>query len=303
MLENSLTQFLKTDAPTKPPQPDVASQINKTMHSLFSLTPITTPFTVNSTLSTTGTMPTMVAAASRSREILVARYGKIYKRKACSPMTRLKLPTAPGFQYCRLCDSQKPNSAFYTRVKRFVCRKCHYQRVNTRFKERCAEDHEQALSFASWYHASVNRIWFGYPKLQFDSTTIGDIVKYANIPWSLRPIACPIDPSLPMRPRNVAILTRKAYTLLLQMWKHTCSRGGYIAFVQRCNLVPRNFDVAFPCTPYHDSTYMRPIIDVAPILDDEQRDPVSLLETSDQSLMRYLRGEQPPTPVSESTCG
>jgi hypothetical protein len=55
----------------------------------------------------------------------VARYGKIYKRKAPSPMNCIKLNCAPGLRYCKLCDAHKPLVAFYTAVKRYVCRKCH----------------------------------------------------------------------------------------------------------------------------------------------------------------------------------
>ena len=134
-----------------------------------------------------------------------------------------------------------------------------------------------------------DRIWFGYFKVQFDSTTIKDIVTSADIPWELFPCACPIDPSLPMRPRNVAILSRTAYSLLLQIWKHSCSRGVYIAFVQRCNLVPPRFDVAFPLCPYADESYLRPIIDVAPILLEEQTNVALAVQTADHTSIEHLQ--------------
>ena len=92
-----------------------------------------------------------------------------------------------------------------------------------------------------------------------------------------------------MRPRNVAILSSVAYRLLMHVWRHTSSRGIYIAFVQRSNLVPRNFDVAFPTTPYHNPEYLRSIIDVAPILLHEQTDPLIAQETVDHSLVMHLR--------------
>jgi hypothetical protein len=143
----------------------------------------------------------------------------------------------------------------------------------------------------AWFRMRNDHIWFGYTKLRFDSTTIKDIICNAQIPWAIIPCPCPIDPSLPMRPRNVAILSLKAFTLLIKLWQHTFSRAFYIAFVQRCNLVPPRFDVAFPCDPYVNTDYVRPIIDVGPILIAEQLNVITATESSDHSNMQQLAGE------------
>ena len=287
MAQTSLQRFMKnaslSTSAAKPPRKKPI-ETKETMTAFFVLnpTPINTPSISND--DTPAVVTSVVRKDVRDKDILVARYGKIYKRKAASPFSTLKLKCAPGLRYCKICDSHKPLADFYTLVKRFVCRKCHYERVYSRLKMK-KKTHEKIdqhfLALYSWTVASIHRIWFGYAKLEFDCNTIEDIIVNSDIPWHIRPTPCPIDPSLPMRPRNVAILSSRAFQLLINVWEHTCSRGNYIAFVQRCNLVPRNFDVAFPCTPYQDVDYMRPIIDVAPILINEQEDPISISETVD----------------------
>ena len=79
----------------------------------------------------TVTAPVTAKKEVACKEIFVARYGKIYKRKAPSPTNCIKLNCAPGFRYCKLCDAHKPLVAFYTAVKRYVCRKCHKVKNNT----------------------------------------------------------------------------------------------------------------------------------------------------------------------------
>jgi hypothetical protein len=158
-------------------------------------------------------------------------------------------------------------------------------------QERIAPDSAVSGSVKAWTILGSDRFWFGYPKLQFDSTTIMDIVVHANIPWTIYPLACPIDPSIPMRPRNVAILSRKSYALLIAMWKQTLSRALYIAFVQRCNLVPPRFDVAFPCDPYANPDYVRPILDVGSILETEHGQVDMSIQTADHAFLMHSRGE------------
>ena len=117
-----------------------------------------------------------------------------------------------------------------------------------------------------------------------------DIIIHAQIPWDVCPMPCPIDPSLPMRPRNVAILSSRSYSLLMRLWRFTCSRGSYMSFVQRCNLIPPRFDVAFPCDAYHNKLYLRPIIDVGPILLKEQENLQCSLDGSHHDSILELQG-------------
>jgi len=294
MAETSLQKFMKAfpsqhRAPSSAP-PSTAPNNNEVMGSFFLINPITMPFANQTpTPSITTTVKAAAPKVLPDREIYVARYGKIYKRKAPSPMNGIKMNSPPGCQYCKLCDTHKPMVAFYTATKRYVCRSCHANRVARRLKERLRESVAERRSMDAWTRLCFDRIWFGYTKLQFDSTTIKDIITSADIPWELCPCACPIDPSLPMRPRNVAILSRTAYQLVLQLWKHSCSRGIYIMFVQRCNLVPPRFDVAFPSHPYGDEAYVRPLIDVAPILLEEQTNVVVAVQTADHTSMEFLK--------------
>ena len=238
---------------------------------------------------------TTIAVAAKTkiaadRDIYVARYGKIYKRKAPSPVNSIKLICKSGFRYCKLCDEHKPLVAFYTSVKRYVCRKCHKERVFSRFRQRTRQDVRIRWGVEMWNFASDHRIWFGYSKLEFDHTDLKDIVLNAKIPWEIRPVPCPIDPTLPLRPRNIAILSHGAFHLLFDIWKHSCSRGSYIAFVQRCNLIPRNFDVASPCDPYHNPEYLRPIISVDALLLKEYTDMLMVGETHDHNMIQHMRG-------------
>jgi len=287
------------------------SEINETMAAFFMLTPPPPPKAAREPI-----VETVVTAKKEvaCREIYVARYGKIYKRKAPSPTNCIKLNCAPGLRYCKLCDAHKPLVAFYTAVKRYVCRKCHKvlapstsiikiikklkilanplakDRVGKRLKERIAADITEGKTTDTWFRMSNARIWFGIPKIQFDSTTIKDIIKHASIPWNICPMPCPIDPSLPMRPRNVAILSARSYNMLMRLWKHTCSRGTYVSFVQRSNLIPPRFDVAFPCDAYHNKLYLRPIIDVGPMLLKEQEDLMCSLDGGCHDTILELQG-------------
>jgi hypothetical protein len=63
-----------------------------------------------------------------------------------------------------------------------------------------------------------------------------------------------------------------------------------MSFVQRCNLIPPRFDVAFPCDAYHNKNYLRPIIDVGPILLKEQEDLQCSLDGSHHDSILELQG-------------
>ena len=114
----ALETFLRNNATAQ------TKGINETMSSFFTLTPSAAERAAPKTESKEAPKKTVAC-----KEIFVARYGKIYKRKAPSPTNCIKLQCAPGFRYCKLCDTHKPLSAFYTAVKRYVCRKCHKVRT------------------------------------------------------------------------------------------------------------------------------------------------------------------------------
>ena len=123
---------------------------------------------------------------------------------------------------------------------------------------------------STWGSLLSSRFQLGYDKPRFDVTDIKDLIISAKIPLDVSPIVVPIDPSIPMRPRNVAIVSKRAYTMALDMYGFTCSRALFIGFMQRCNLLPPNFDVAWPTQPYHDPTYLRQDIDISAIWEEEK---------------------------------
>jgi hypothetical protein len=86
----------------------------------------------------------------------------------------------------------------------------------------------------------------------------------------ISPMIIPIDPQLPMRPRNVAIVSSRAFGFAMKLFGFTCSRALFIAFVQKSNLLPPNFDVARPDDPYHDPTYIRKDYDLSRIFEEEK---------------------------------
>ena len=72
----------------------------------------------------------------------------------------------------------------------------------------------------------------GYDRVRYDRHDILDLIDHCKIPLTCRPRAVPIDPTRPLRPRNVAIIQQSDLHLLTSMYERTCSIPLYIMFVQ-----------------------------------------------------------------------
>jgi hypothetical protein len=204
------------------------------------------------------------------REICVARFGKIYKRKAPSSIGHLVKPCPPGYRFCKFCNESLPLSAFYTNVKRYVCKRHHYLRVIKTFRLKVMGKSGKQYYQDLWDKLSEYRYQFGYDKLRYDASDIKDLLDKSQVSMLIRPMLIPIDPQLPMRPRNVAIVSSRAFSFAMKLFGFTCSRALFIAFVQKSNLLPPNFDVARPDDPYHDPYYVRKDYDLPKIFEEER---------------------------------
>jgi hypothetical protein len=227
-----------------------------------------------------------VRKVGEEREICVARFGRIYKRKVPSGIGYLARPSLPGYRFCKVCNATLPLSAFYTTVKRYMCKRHHYLRVNKTFKIRMRLNSMDRYSFKTWLKLSANRFDLGYDKIRFDCSDIKAMIEKSGVPRDVNPSAIPIDPMLPLRPRNVAIVSSQAYTLALNIYQFTCSRALYIGFIQRSNLLPINFDVARLDDPYHDPTYKREFYDFAEMLKEELAAPT--IESEDRVILEEI---------------
>ena len=97
-----------------------------------------------------------------------------------------------------------------------------------------------------------------------------DLIRNTSIPLTLHPRAVPIDPRIPMRPRNVAIVRRTDFTRLKSIYKVVCSPTVYTLMVQAFNLLPANADAGHPWDPFHDASYVRVDVDATEILKEER---------------------------------
>lgn len=194
------------------------------------------------------------------KDMTVARFGRIYKRKNPSKMGYKCIAQIEGYRYCKFCNANLPLSAFYVTQKRYVCRRHHYLRVVLRDKVLVQSDGFFRMARQSWVKLDSAKFLIGYDKLRYD---IGDILQIFKHLSEIKPIekiepvCVPRDYSLPMRPANVAVISTVAFYLILKFLDFMPCRPFYIAFVQRANLVPRNFDVGNPENPYHDPSYER----------------------------------------------
>lgn len=334
MVRTALDSFITTEptpaaeasssSSTKKPPPGPRS--NTAMEALFARTPICLPVAAGpSTLPEPKAPPTPhtavqnpIFAAQGEKQIVpvmnlnsqhfgakveaggrvqpVARYGRMYKRKA--PSARLWKATRgnapPGMRFCRFCDDFIPLDRFYTQVTRYVCRKHHMEQVWAAEDKRVAADATVGLSNEAWVDLTMARALFGYDSVNFSCGDMRLLMIHSGVPWSMHPRALPIDPSLPMRPRNVAVVSQMTFSMVLEMYQHTCSRALYIAHVQRCNLLPPHMDVSWPENPFHDPNYKRVDIDVGPLLKAETEN--GLAECVDRSVMETLLAAEPPAP-------
>jgi len=199
-----------------------------------------------------------------------------------------------GHRVCKVCQKALPLDKFYTNVKRcsfrfwgmrkrgaedgaggrYVCKFHHYQMVYRRTQQRFAQCNFERGAMNAWVDLFYLCPLFGYEKVQYDRHDIKDLFINTKIPLQCVPRVVPINPTLPLRPRNVAVITQQNVNLLVKIYAQSCSVAQYILFVQCCNLVPTNADVGQPWDPYHDPAYQRVDIDVIPLLEKEKTMPV-----------------------------
>lgn len=219
-----------------------------------------------------------VANASES-SLNVARFGRVYKRKKNSNIGYIcKQKSTPGYRYCRFCDALLPEDAFYTNIKRYVCRKHHYRRVEDRKQERRRADSAELEAVQAWYALADKRFVFGYDKLRFDVGDVREILRHLKLPSEISPRIIPIDPTIPLRPRNLAIVSCAAFTKAFQLYSFVSSKALFVMFVQKCNLVPKNFDISNSKNPYEDPNYVREDADVYKIFMDEMNEKTESMD-------------------------
>jgi len=224
------------------------------------------------------------------RDMTVARFGRIYKRKAPSKMGYKCIAQIEGYRYCKFCNANLPLSAFYVTQKRYVCRRHHYLRVTLRDKVVSETNVHFRLARQSWIKLDTSKFLLGYDKLRYD---IGDILQIFKHLSEIKPIekiepvCVPRDYSLPMRPANVAVISTVAFYLILKFLDFMPCRPFYVAFVQRVNLVPKNFDVGNPENPYHDPSYERKEYDLGTLFSDFEALNLPI-ETKDNDVLQEL---------------
>jgi hypothetical protein len=256
------------------------TNVNTTMASFFAPMPIISAITTadennNNTSSSTAQQVTDLSGKP-SDVRYIARYGRIYKRKAPSRVGYAHITCPPGHRYCKECQKPMPLDKFYTNVKRYICKRHHYLRVNKRFRERVLTSDYEKMAENAWLDLFRFCPLIGYAKAEYDRHDIKDLVINTKIPLSIVPRAVPIDPSIPMRPRNVAIISSANMALLIKLSTITCSRAQYILLVQSCNLLPTNADAGIPWAPFQNPNYERQDINVIPILEKENQKPKEL---------------------------
>jgi hypothetical protein len=206
----------------------------------------------------------------------VPRYGRIYKRKPSDRVRekdRGQLKTAPGMRLCRKCQCLQPIEKFYTNVKRYICKYHHYQMVLKRKQIRFGMCSYEQVAWEAWVQLHNVCPLLGYTHVNYDRHDMMDLMMKVGIPTFCSPRVLPIDPRIPMRPRNVAIVTEASFILIKHLLKQTMSIAQFILLVQACNLLPENADVGTPWAPFHNAAYKRQDIDVVPILEAEQACP------------------------------
>jgi len=96
---------------------------------------------------------------------------------------------------------------------------------------RWQKDPTNLLSSEMWFAIADVRHFLGYYHVDFDFLDMRALVIHCGIPFAMRPRILPIDPSLPLRPRNVAIVSKRAFDLIVRTYTYMCSRALFIAQV------------------------------------------------------------------------
>lgn len=205
---------------------------------------------------------------SNFKDKYVARYGKIHRKKTPSKFGYKCITNVPGYKFCKFCNAILPLEAFYVTTQRYVCRRHHYLRVRKRMKYLSSNFPEIKFAKTSWELLDSVKFYLGYDKLRYDLSDIQSIFKNLStiMPiYELEPVCVPIDFSIPMRPANVAVISKQAFLILTRILKFISLKPFYISFVQHMNVVPKNFDVGMPDAPWHDKNYVRQDYDVVEV--------------------------------------
>jgi hypothetical protein len=252
-------------------QTSFTSQMNTTMsfptNNTFQPTFLDTPITYSRPCYENNAVPIVI----REKEIRVTRYGRIFKRKSPSKYGfQYSQTSKPGCRFCKFCNALLPLDAFYKVTKRYVCRAHHYLRVQLRRENDLKNDKYWNCAYSSWdMLKEFLPSYLGIEKVNFDKQDIKQILVTLDIPLRILPRFLPIDPSLPLRPRNIAIVSNRAFKLIVSLYKFSPVRPMYIYLVQRFNLIPKSFDVGNINNPYEDPNYVRDDIDVSELFKKE----------------------------------
>lgn len=209
----------------------------------------------------------------------VPRYGKIYKRKAQGNLGYKCLQPVEGYRFCKFCNANLPLTAFYATTKRYVCRRHHYLRVVKNIYDRAKKDDCFYLACHAKRKLACFKYQLGYDKIKYDVSDIAKILNHLSklIPIKqLHPVCVPIDYTLQLCAKdNIAVISCRAFTLLMRLHEFVPYKALYIAYVQRMNLIPLNFDTQYLKDPYHDPEYRRKQIDVSALFSSEfTSDPI-----------------------------
>jgi hypothetical protein len=170
--------------------------------------------------------------------ITCQRYGRIYRRRK-QVHINIRSDGPPGTRWCRMCNGFKPLDAFYTKVKRYVCRKHHALRVHAAAERRASaslmDGAKKELRSAACHSMSTLVDAYGvlgYEQGYIDETDVRLLIQSSKLPLDLRPVVTPIDPNAAMWPHNIAIVSRDAFDTLVNMYQITNSRAIFIAMVR-----------------------------------------------------------------------
>lgn len=216
---------------------------------------------------------------TKGKMLIVSRYGKIYKRRL---VPRLQLPkiVPQGKRWCRMCEGFLDLDAFYSTSRRFVCKKHHSRESSLGWTKRFSREPSSLQRNVNFTFDYMHKVFptVGFEAPYCDITDIKLLVTHAGIPWELKPVVCPIDPCVPIWPHNLAIVSKNVFELLVELYMQSNSRALYIAYVQRCNLLPTNFDASLPVNPMHNAKFRRKEFDIAQLLQEEKSKPIELMD-------------------------
>lgn len=234
--------------------------------------------------------PAMTSAFNnQERKTLVYRNGKIFKRKPPSKYGYKYVHKGlPGHRFCKQCNKLLPLSAFYKNTSTYSCRAHHYLAVKKSRANQYVNNRPWYLAELSWNNFFKRAYTFGYSKLRLDKKDVSCIIKHLNLPLHIYPSILPIDPTLPLRPRNFAIVSQHTFKIATELYKVLPLRSLYIHLVQTANLVPKNFDIFNYDNPYADPDYVRVDYDISELIKQEVAANIQA-DSMDQDVIQEYR--------------